>query len=461
MSKTLRIPDIWLQSPGAQSDLERALAKTLSVSKKIYGVSWTGGASPALTRTDDAVGMVANAGVGANAVTNDFDNVPYFKKIKDVTDAYGNQFSRFPKVYIKKGGVAPACTWQISEYPRAGFYLPWCFWDFTNSRALPYIDIGKYKANLSGANKLESKTGTIPLINKNIVDFRGYAQSNGAGYQQMDVHVIDLLNTLYRIEFATIDPQTVMAGYMTGQYAATHVAVVAENAVNRIAIANAFAAGYEVGQTISIGTSQGGNQIFYGRTITGITAYDGANKAISFDGAAVNIAIGNMIYNTGAKSGMTDSVVAKSGSPVSNSSGKWPCKYRGVESPWLDMWQFVDGVNINERQAWVAQNAAGYASNVFAAPYAQVGYANGATDGYVTVMGKDASNPSIEFATTVGGGSTTYYADYYYSAAGQRIARVGGVWSGDRIAGPSVWSLNYSSGDADLVVGGRLVRKAL
>jgi hypothetical protein len=29
----------------------------------------------------------------------------------------------------------------------SGFYLPWCFWNFTNSRELPYIDVGKYTAS--------------------------------------------------------------------------------------------------------------------------------------------------------------------------------------------------------------------------------------------------------------------------------------------------------------------------
>ena len=47
--------------------------------------------------------------------------------------------------------------------------------------------------------------------------------------------------------------------------------------------------------------------------------------------------------------------------------GKYPAVSTGaVESPFGDMWQFVDGVNINENQAWVAKNAAQYASNVFA-----------------------------------------------------------------------------------------------
>lgn len=309
--------------------------------------------------------------------------------------------------------------------------------------------------------KLESKTGKVPLHSKNIVEFRNYAKANGAGYQQLDIHAVDLITNLMTVEFGTLDIQTIMQGFSTGQYTATHTATVAENGVNRIILANANADMYRVGQTISIGTSQGGNQICHGRVITGITVYDGANKAIAFDGAAVNIAVGNMLYNTGTKSGDTDNVAASSGSMVSNSDGKRSCVWRGIEDPFAGMWQFVDGVNINERQAWVCANAENYASNVFAAPYEQLSYANIASDGYPTVMGLDPARPFAQFPITLGGGSTTYYADYYSQNSGQRIALVGGGWDYGAGAGWRCWNLSSSSGVALINVGGRLLKKPL
>ena len=70
---------------------------------KIYGVSWSGGSSPTLTRTDASVGMVANAGVDATPVTNNFDTAEIYKDIIDgVTDSYSNVFVRIPKFYIEK-----------------------------------------------------------------------------------------------------------------------------------------------------------------------------------------------------------------------------------------------------------------------------------------------------------------------------------------------------------------------
>lgn len=426
----------------------------------IYGVSWDKGESPTLTRTDDAVGAVANAGIGLEVVQNDFDNTPLFGSIREVTDELGNVFIRIPKCYIKKTDGVGSKTWQVSMTKRPGFYLPWCFWDFANERALPYIDIGKYKASLSAQNKLESKADVFPLRKKNIVEFRGYAQANGAGYQQLDIHVIDLLQTLFYVEFATLNSQAIMQGYTTGQYTATHLATVAESATNRFILANANADLYRAGQPISIGTSQGGDQICTDRTITSIDVYDASNKAISFDGAPVDIAVGNMLYNSAWKNGFSSGIAASSGSLIAN-DGKSPCVYRGIESPWGDLWQFVDGVNINDHQSWVCKDARQYASNVFASPYEQLSYANANTDGYPIEMGYDESLPFAPLPKTVGGGSAKYYSDYYYQNTGQRIAPFGGYWYNGSRAGLSFWYLALSSGSALLSIGGRLLRKPL
>lgn len=425
------------------------------VPAKIYGVSWNKGSSPTLTRTDDAVGMVANAGVDATPVVNDFDIAEIYGSITEVTDSYGNVFVRIPKFYIEKTDGAGSKTWRISKNPFGSAYLPECF------NGANYLDIGKYTASLNGT-KLESKASTYPLINTTIVNMRTYATNNGAGYQQLDIHAVDVLQTLFYVEFATLNSQAIMSGFSNGRYNAGDTAVVAESGVNRIIVTNAVAANFVVGQAISIGTSLGGNQIFYGRTITSIDVYDASNKAISFDGAAVDIAIGNVIYSTGWMNGALGSVVATSGSLVSNSTGKYPCKYRGVENPWANIWQFVDGLNINDHQAWICRTPADYASNLFAVPYVQLAYANVAADGYIVEMGWDSNNPFACLPiNAIGGGATTYYSDYYYQSAGQKIALLGGNWENGAAAGLSSWALGYASSNANVRFGSRLLRKAL
>jgi hypothetical protein len=428
---------------------------------KIYGASWSKVASPTLTRTDAAVGMVANAGVDSGVVTNNFDTAEIFKDIVEVTDSLGNTFVRIPKFYIRETDSVNLHTWQISKKKwNSECYLPYCFWDFTNSRELAYVDVGKYTASLN-ATKLASVSGQYPLINKNIVEFRGYAQANGAGYQQMDLHTWNMLTVLFYVEFATLNSQSIMQGWVNGQNSSSHLATVAESAVNRIIVSNANAALYAVGLPIGIGTSQGGNQIFYGRNITSIDVYDASNKAITFDGAAVNIAVGNYLYNVGWKSGACAGVAAQSGSIASNSIGKSPFIYRGIENLWGSVYQFVDGVNITDGQAWVCLNPASYASNVFASPYQALGYINNTASGYPIALGFDSAYPFAKFPLNVGGGASTYYADYYNYSAGQRIAYVGGYWSSGSRAGLTNWFLSLSASIADFSIGGRLLRKAL
>jgi hypothetical protein len=434
-----------------------------NTSSKIYGVSWTHASSPVLTRTDVAVGMVAAAGLDAGVVVNNFDTAEIYKDITEVTDSLGNVFVRIPKFWIEKtDDGATVATWRISKRRFGSAYLPKCFVS-TGGAELPYIDVGKYNASLNGANKLESLSGKYPLINKNIVDFRGYAQANGAGYQQLDIHVVDVLQTLFMVEFATLNGQSIMAGYSSGEYLVTDTATVAENAVNRIVVLNAVAATFVVGQAISCGTALGGIQVFYGRTITSIDVYDATQKAISFDGAAVNIAVGNIIWSSGWKSGFSAGVTAKSGGITSLSSGKYPCAYRGIENPWGSVYEFVDGVNINERQAWTCADAASYASNLFAAPYEVLGYVNGSTDGYSKALGFDVVHPYAQFPIVVAGGadSTHYYSDYYYSAVGQKIALLGGYWYGGSSAGLFFWNLASASSNAYILFSGRLLKKPL
>jgi len=467
--------DAELVRDGQYADAEQQRSETVIYLKSrldaidpfaVYGVSWDKSSNPTLTRTDSSMGLTANVGVDNSIVQNNFDKVQIFGEIYDVEDTLGNVFVRVPKFYIRKTDTQTLKTWQVSKIKHKGFYLPWCFWDFENGKELPYIDIGKYKASLGVDSKLVSKLSVPPLVSRNIVQFREYAKNNNVGglkgYQQLDIHAYDILQTLMYVEFATLNMQSVMSGFTSGRYGIeTELAVLSETATNRIVVSNATAAQYRVGQTISAGTTRYGTQVFYGRAITAIEEYDVDNKAIVFDGDPVDITVGNFLQNTGAISGFSSKIVASSGSIGSNSDGKYPCMYRGIESPYGDIWQFVDGVNINERQTWVALNANDYVSNVFASPYRELGYINSSNNGYPKEMGFDPLNPFAEFPISVGGSPSTYYSDYYYQAAGQRLAHVGGSWNNGSSAGPSYWYLANTSSNASVNIGGRLLKKPL
>lgn len=436
--------------PGKEIDLVMETYKGAA----IYGVSWTK-ADVALVRTNASVDMVAAAGVDAGVVTNNFDTAEIFSEFTEWTDADGNVFVKIPKFYIRKTDIAGRKTWQICKQRLPGSYVPWCFINFTTDAELDFVYVGKYVAGNNGT-KLTSVANVYPTINQNIVTFRTWAENNGAKYQQLDIHVYDMLQVLFTVEFATLDSQSVMTGWTSGT--SNKQATVAESGVNRIIVANADADAFAVGQPIGLGSSNYGNQIAYGRNITSIDVYDASNKAISFDGATVNISIGNYVYNVGWKSGFSSGISASSGSLANNTNGKNPFHYRGIENLWGNVWQFVDGININEWRAWVCKDASQYVSNLFASPYEQLAYLNSNTNGYVKYLGHDPVLPFTNFPIDV---SANYYRDYYYQSSGQRIAIVGGHWHYGGYAGLWTWLLNNSSAVTYVNLGGRLLKKAL
>lgn len=444
--------------------IERALGTP------IYGVAWDKSSDPTLTRTDDSVGMVANVGLEDQVTQNDFDYAPIFGEMREVVDTLGNVFIRIPKFYIRKTDGPGFKTWQVSKIKYPGFYLPWCFWDFAGSKELPYIDVGKYKASLGADNKLESKADTHPLIDTNIVDFRTYAQNNNVdgllGYQQLDIHVVDVLRTLMFVEFATLDMQTVMYGFANGrpEFGDPDRTVAAQWSDSLIIVANDTGANYRVGQSIACVSSNGAVQRFYGRTITAIdvdTPEDGQTSIWYSGERALTSAIDDKVYNTGWKNGFSRDILASSGGIGSLSDGKYPCMYRGIESPYGDVWQWVDGLNINTYQGWVAKNAEDYTSDLFESPYEQLGYVNVNGNGYVSQMGWDTARPYAELPVGASDELIGYYSDRYIRSVGQNVARWGGAWNTGTEAGPSSWDLSSISSRTNVLFGGRLVRKAL
>lgn len=434
----------------------------------VYGVSWDRSESPTLTRTDDSIGFTAEVGIDDSVVVNDFDTAEIYKDIIEVEDILGNVFIRIPKFYIKKTKSAATRTWQISNVKGTGYYLPACFYDYENNKELDYIYVGKYLGHVD-AGVLRSIPNVYPTINTNIVDFRTAAQANNTGgllgYQQMDIHVYDMLQVLFYVEFATLDSQSIMRGFASGNYNAADVLTADTSpAGNTLVVANATGAKFAVGQAISVGTSLGGNQRFYGRTITAIDVDTPAagSTTITFDGDAVELFTGDILYNTAMKTGFSSTIAASSGSISSNSDGKHSFIYRGIESLYGDIFQFVDGVNVNDQRAWICRNADDYASNLFASPYEALSYINHNNNGYAVEMGFDSDNPFACFPISITGGAyNKYYCDYYYQALGQKIARVGGDWVSGSGDGLSRWYLVDTSASVSVSFGARLLKKAL
>jgi prepilin-type N-terminal cleavage/methylation domain-containing protein len=169
--------------------------------KDVYGVEFNL-ATGVYTRTDNAVGKTFTNNSNGT-ITSDFDTLQIYKEMTEETDSYGNVFIKIPKFYIKKTVNSDNTIWkyQISKEKKDNnYYLPACFVDEDTGVVYPYILVSKYNASLSTDGlKLESKSGKIPLVSKTISQFRTLATANGAGYQLLDVHTMDVLQTLFYI----------------------------------------------------------------------------------------------------------------------------------------------------------------------------------------------------------------------------------------------------------------------
>jgi len=209
---------------------------------------------------------------------------------------------------------------------------------------------------------------------------------------------------------------------------------------------------------------------------------------------------------------------ASSGGIGSLTTGKWPMQWRGIENVYGNVYQWVDGINIdggstwvdatayyigdlvigwdgaaettdvyictadhtsssatrpasgasyatvwenlNGRQAWVCKDADDYVSNLFGSPYEKLSYVNAPTSNWIQNEGFDSSLPFCNLPDVVSG-TSTYLRDYYYQSTGARVARVGGALNNGSAAGLRYWNLYTSSSLTDWSLGGRLLKKAL
>lgn len=253
------------------------------------------------------------------------------------------------------------------------------------------------------------------------------------------------------VEFATRNLQNVMAGASNMSFKATTTATVAEDAANRIIVASALGAKFVVGQTILIGTSLGTSKIANNRIVTAIEEYDAENKAIVFDGDPVNIAVGHIVCAAAWINGSCNNVLSSSGSPVSNTNGKYNCVYRGKEAPYGNAFEQIADVLISRQGAGTAEdpytydvhflpNPTQYLAGAITDDYIKLNFTVPGTDGYVKKLGYDSRFPWLRIPCEVGASTTTYYSDfYYYPRSAVCAARVGGGWNSGSNDGPCSW----------------------
>jgi len=414
---------------GAVNELDFLLKNELP---KIYGSKFEGSVS-AGTRTDDAVGIVANVGVDDEVVLNDFDSVPFFNRpaCNVYFDANGNPivmaYEGEPG-FDRAGAIFPPYAYEaecfyeetpfywngsldhprVSGRPVSGFTLAPRFSSPTQKEYSPC-----YRTSTVGG-KATSRSGLQPTyhsLNTSMEVARAF-HSNGHT-ETMKARITDYI--LQLVEFANRDFQTIMKGAANMRYNnSSDVSILAENGVNRIVASTATASNYVVGQSISIGTASNREQISARVIITDIVD-EGTDKAIEFDGSPLNIPLGAFISSRAWVNGATDGVRASSGSIVSNSSGFYPCKYRNNENPWGNIYSVICDVLTTDLGAiYVLPDPTKYNAGTITSDYVLLDYTLPLSDGYVSEFQFDARYPYVVMPKTLGGSNVTYMGAYYY-----------------------------------------------
>ena len=166
--------------------------------------------------------------------------------------------------------------------------------------------------------------------------------------------------------------------------------------------------------------------------------------------------------NTAAlTTGHTDDVKTPSGSPTSNSTGTYACKYRGIENLWGNTWTFVDGISFNLEKVYVCTDPNSYDGAKTTMPYSYMGNRPTTSEGYIKSIEYFDKNPLIGYISELGGSVSTHYCDYSWYADGGVILRVGGNWAYGSLAGLWSWSGSDAVSSSWSTVGGRLCYKPL
>ena len=369
----------------------------------------------------------------------------------------------------KKGTkISVTDSWRESEYP--GFpFIPYTAAIRPDGSVRPYVLIPKHQA-VNFNDSYHSLPGFAPAYNVShngqITTFR----KRGDQYCGETCSDAEIWETLFMIVFANMNSQAVMVG-CTG-FSDQYMAAVAEENVERIILTKKQAEYFPIGCCVSIGEMGSSTNKDRGQShmhnlanrvkVTKIEPLDddSGNYAFYVDNGGVTFntsattCISTMPWHTGS----TDKVKGTCGSPYSNTNGKEPFKFLGIE---FALGQYVvrsdvilNGVYDADADIYQQEIYTCYDCKYFATAinehYKKLGYVipdSGNAWKYIKNLGFDVNFPHIRMASEYGGDSNKRFGDAVHTgtrANGTReFLSLGGLWYGSgaglRLAVLDLW----------------------
>ena len=144
------------------------------------------------------------------------------------------------------------------------------------------------------------------------------------------------------------------------------------------------------------------------------------------------------------------------GTAASSRTSAGGVQYRGIENPWGNVYDWLDGINFNNRAAYICTDPSKYADDT-STNYTAAGLSL-PSGGNIKTLGNCTALPWAFIPTGTGGSGTTYVPDYVNSYSGWCVLCVGGYyWNDAANCGLFFFNGSCNSSSAGSDVGARLL----
>lgn len=439
---------------------------------KKYGVCYDfKSKNPKLTRLGDAKYLKAGIanGVDDTNVVNDFDKVYPWCDIKRCTRADDGTITSYEgdPNYTENGSIGQTMT-EIPEHYRMTY--------ISEATGKIYHYVSREKLNEYYKYVPKTYIGSFLISNENdgvgrscggdfypgklsYQNARNAAEFRGTGWHMMDIWDYETVKTLFMIEFATVDSQSIFRGNELGNPSSIAAFADEECMMDELYRDTPEVTDTEfqttsivlempdllVGDEIDIVTLSNENpgeldyeyEGEYGaiRKITAIepidvTSYPDAPDAVicHISGNAITVGKTFECYLVTSRNGQTNDIKASSGRLLryENGDGEPPSEgssvWRGIENLVGEGYTWLDGILLHDNKYWVCEDPSKYANTIYAYDedgiateeyqYKPLSFNYPTAQGYITKMGYDEET-GLTLPVETGGTSDTGYCDNF------------------------------------------------